>query len=138
MSVAFLAGLVLFSVAAYDRVSIWRDDGTLFSDIIRFNPMGSAYINRATYYQDHYAGKVYSTDPVKKAEYLRKAIADYEAVLRSPLPAEYQISGALRPGTGELRRRRFPARRFVTSMRRSPSTRRMPGPISSGAARGAS
>ena len=91
LSVAFLAGLIAFSVIAYGRVAIWQNDETLFTDIIDFNPIGSAYINRATYYQDHYAGKVYSNDPAKKAEYLRKAIADYEAVLRAPLTESYRF-----------------------------------------------
>ena len=91
MSVAFFSGIVVFSAIAYGRVTIWQNDETVFSDIIRFNPIGSGYINRATYYQDHYAGKVYSTDPAKKAEYLRKAIADYEAVLMAPLPQSYRF-----------------------------------------------
>jgi tetratricopeptide (TPR) repeat protein len=91
MSLAFLCGLVAFSAVAYGRVTIWQNDATLFSDIIAFNPIGSAYINRATYYQDHYAGKVYSKDPEKKAEYLARAIADYEAVLRAPLTEPYRF-----------------------------------------------
>jgi tetratricopeptide (TPR) repeat protein len=88
-SLVFVIGLGVLSAIAHGRVAIWQNDGTLFSDILDRNPIGSAYINRATYYQEHYAGKVYAKDPGKKAEYLRKAIADFEAVLSSPLTAPY-------------------------------------------------
>jgi protein O-mannosyl-transferase len=91
LSVVVFAGLIAFSVVACGRVTIWQNDATLFTDIIDFNPIGSAYLNRATYYQDHYAATVYSKDPDKKAEYLHKAIADYEAVLRAPLTEPYRF-----------------------------------------------
>ncbi|MEI7896723.1 MAG: tetratricopeptide repeat protein [bacterium] len=77
--VAFSFVFLFFSSAAYSRVKIWENDETVFSDVINKYPFcGKACFLRGSYDVMYYADVLYAGDGLKKAQYLKAAIGDFE------------------------------------------------------------
>ncbi|MEI7725580.1 MAG: tetratricopeptide repeat protein [Bacteroidota bacterium] len=76
---AFLvAGFITFSTIVYARVQVWKNDDTLFSDVISKYPnCGIAYRMRGLYFQ-HY----HSAAGINREEDLKKAASDFETSLK--------------------------------------------------------
>jgi len=84
--IIILIFFIVFSVVAYQRVKKWENDETLFSDVIEKYPNCTiAYLNRGNYYNAYYAKQVYADDKTLSDSYVRKAVSDFENVLKYEL-----------------------------------------------------
>jgi len=83
-------GFVTFTAISNDRVDVWTNEDTLFSDVINKYPYSSkAYFMRGGFYIMHDAYEVYANNPKEKEKFLRMAIEDFENTVKyAPVPIE--------------------------------------------------
>ncbi len=75
---------IAYSTFSYSRVNIWKNDETLFTDVINKYPYCSiAYLNRGTYFFNYLTPS--SANVSDKNSYMQKAIIDFENALKYPL-----------------------------------------------------
>ncbi len=86
-SLAFLLFLFfIFSAVSFVRVSVWKNDETLFSDAINKYPNCSiAYVNRGNYYNGYLANQVYKGNTENEIKYINLAIKDFENAIKYEL-----------------------------------------------------
>jgi len=81
--IIILIFFIVFSAVAYQGVKKWESDETLFSDVIEKYPNCTiAYLNRGAFYNAYYAKYVYADDKALSDSYFRKAVSDFENVLK--------------------------------------------------------
>jgi tetratricopeptide (TPR) repeat protein len=104
---ALIVGFISFSVITHNRVKVWENDVTLFSDVIEKYPDTSIpYINRALYYMKFYAENP-TFDPSQRQSYMQQSVADFDTALKKPLNAAdsakvYYSRGTIRYYLGDL------------------------------------
>ncbi len=77
----FLFGFISYSALAYERVGIWENEDTLFSDVISQYPHCKLALGgRAMYFMNYHSN--YAHDKITKEEGYKKAIADFENSLK--------------------------------------------------------
>ena len=81
--ILIVSGALILSLLASQRVRVWRNSETLFTNVIKNYPRSAvAYQNRGHYYRKQSAR---AKDPVRKAALLKKALEDYnEGLAVSP------------------------------------------------------
>lgn len=73
--IAIVSGALILSLLASQRVRVWKNSETLFTNVIKNYPRSAvAYQNRGHYYRKQ-SGK--TNDPALKAALLKKALSDY-------------------------------------------------------------
>lgn len=81
---------IIFSVASFNRVPVWKSGDALFSNVLEQFPRNPyAWDNRGGLYWDIYASKKYKDNPAKKKIYTDKAYHDYTMALQ--LDASYVL-----------------------------------------------
>ncbi len=75
---------ISYSILSYSRVNIWKNDETLFTDVINKYPHCSiAYLNRGTYFYNYLTTT--TGNDADKTKYMQHAITDFENALKYPL-----------------------------------------------------
>ncbi len=78
--IVIISGALILSLLARQRVQVWQNSETLFTNVIKNYPRSAvAYQNRGHYYRTQ-SGR--TKDPAKKASLLKKALLDYNTGLR--------------------------------------------------------
>jgi tetratricopeptide (TPR) repeat protein len=82
-------GFFTLSICSFIRVEKWKNDDTLFSDVIeKYSNCSIAYLNRGNFYKNYYAKKTFLNDDAKSKAYLNKAIKDFENSLKYEMIAK--------------------------------------------------
>jgi len=108
MVIALVALLFSYSVISYARVAKWENDDALFSDVIdKYPTCSTAYLNRGFYYKTYYADVLYVSDYANREIYLKKAIRDFENVLKYALVKKenwkvYDNLGSVKGDLGDI------------------------------------
>ena len=81
-----------FATISYGRVKLWKNDDTLFSDVINKYPeCNISYRNRGSYYLNYYAEIVYVNNSIEKEMYIKKSIIDFENSLKFSLTIKKKV-----------------------------------------------
>ncbi|NTW32491.1 MAG: tetratricopeptide repeat protein [Bacteroidetes bacterium] len=81
--IALVVGFFIFAGITNNRVKIWKNDDTLFSDVVNKYPNCSiSYRCRGVFFKSYYAEKICVDDNIKREMYLKKAFSDFENSLK--------------------------------------------------------
>lgn len=74
--------LIVFSFQSYNRVAVWENGETLFSDVIEKYPsFPYAYNNRGSLYINEYVENIFVDNPRMKTVYRQKALEDFSKAI---------------------------------------------------------
>ena len=83
MLIALAFGFIIFSSISYDRVKMWENDDTLFSDVINKYPYCTiAHFNRGCYNLNYNAQIVFANNNEKREMNINNAIKDFDETLK--------------------------------------------------------
>ena len=92
----------IFASTGYSRTKAWKNDYSLFTDVIDKYPHCSvSYYNRGSYYLDFYAQVLYADNPEKRKFYIENSINDFENSLRYTLTQKKKAGAYYNLGTAK-------------------------------------
>ncbi len=96
--IALVLGFIDFSTLSYGRIEQWKDDDTLFSDVINKYPgCPISYRNRGSYFLN-----LANNNDIKNEIFTKKALADFESALKFSFSTKSKVSAYYNLGTTKL------------------------------------
>ena len=95
--IVLVLGFIDFSILAQRGVEKWKNDDTLFTDVITKHPDNNiAYRNRGSYFLN------YADNATNSEIYVKKALADFEIALKFSFSKKSKVSAFYNLGTAKL------------------------------------